>query len=64
MQTLGGASAGMFICTTFLSSGEIVTIHNVIDDVRDMCIFPGVPITFDYGRPVFSFRSVCPKMWE
>lgn len=55
---------GMFICTTFLSSGEIVTIDNVIDDVRDMCIFPGVPITFDYERPAFIFRSICPKIWE
>lgn len=45
IQTLGGAGVGMFICTTFLSSGEIVTIDNIIDDVRDMCTFPGVPIT-------------------
>lgn len=64
LWTLGGADVGMFICTTFLRSGEIVTIDNVIDDVRDMCIFPGVPITFDYGRPAFIFRSVCPKIWE
>lgn len=55
------AGVGIFICTIFLNSEEIVTIDDIIDGIRDMCVFQGVLITCDYVRHVFIFRSVCPR---